>query len=146
MKITFLLIATFSLAALFSCNKKEVEENNQFIVGSWVANFETISGCSDVASDIQQEIGCSDTYCIEFTFEQGGIYTANITNEDGTLGEQGTFTLDIDNISLCEEDEGEIFCKGGPYSVNPTTLTFSTTDIDTGCVTTWTFEKMETGA
>lgn len=143
MKQLILTITLLSLVTLFSCNKKELEENNQFIVGTWVANFETITGCLDPDMDIQHEVSCTDTYCIEFTFDGDGVYTANILTEDGQLGEQGTYTLNVDDISLCQEDEGEIFCKGGSYDISPTSLTFTTTDTDSECMTTWTFEKVD---
>lgn len=131
------------LTTLFSCNKKELEEDNQFILGTWEASFETRSGCTDTGMDSQGEITCTETDCIRYTFEEGGVYFANITMDGETFGEQGTFTLDVDKISFCIEDEGEVTCNGGSYEVNSIGLNFTITDEDSGCLIRWDFEKVE---
>ncbi len=143
MKQLIVLTSIVAVGFLFSCNKKELEENNRFIVGTWEANFETLAGCEDPSMDMQGEISCSETECIRYTFQEDGVYFAEITIEGDTFGEQGTYSLDIDNLSLCIEDEGTVTCNGGSYDVNAFTLSFTITDADTECTITRIFEKVD---
>jgi len=145
MKQLIILISLVTAGLLVSCNKKELEENNRFIVGVWEANFETLSGCGDPAMDIQEEISCTETDCVRYTFEEDGVYFAEVTIDGESFGEQGTYSLDIDKLSLCVEDEGVVTCNGGSYDVNSTTLSFTITDADSGCNITRTFEKVDSG-
>ncbi len=146
MKQVLLYFTLCALVYLMSCNKKELEENNSFIIGVWEANFESLSGCDDPGMDIQGEISCTEVECIRYTFQEDGIYFANVTIDGETFGEQGTFSLDVDNISLCIEDEGNVTCNGGSYDVNATTLSFTITDADTGCAIFRVFDKVDPDA
>ncbi len=146
MKQLIVLISLVAVGSLISCNKKELEENNRFIVGVWEANFETLAGCDDPGMDIQGEIECTETDCIRYTFQDDGVYFSEITIEGETFGEQGTYSLDIDNLSLCIEDEGIVTCNGGSYDVNSATLQFTITDTDSGCSISRVFEKTETSS
>ena len=143
MKQLIILVSIIAVGSLISCNKKELEENNRFIIGVWEANFETLSGCDDPAMDIQDEISCTETACVRYTFEEDGVYFAEITVDGETFGEQGTYSLDIDKIDLCIEDEGVVTCNGGSYEVSSTNLSFTITDADSGCSISRTFLKLE---
>ena len=146
MKQLIVLISIVAIGSLISCNKKELEENNRFIVGTWEANFETLSGCEDPDLNFHGEINCTEMACIRYTFEDDGVYFAEVTIDGETFGEQGTFSLDIDNLSLCIEDEGVVTCNGGSYNVNSATLEFTITDSDSGCSITRIFEKTDAGS
>jgi len=143
MKQLIVLISIVSAVSLSSCNKKELEENNRFIVGTWEANFETKAGCDDPGMDMQGEVECNESSCVIYTFEEDGTYFAEITTDGEALGEQGTYSLDIDNLSLCIEDEDIITCNGGSYDISSLSLSFTITDPDTRCSITRVFEKIE---
>ncbi|XOV91613.1 MAG: hypothetical protein ACFHWX_15530 [Bacteroidota bacterium] len=143
MKQATLLVSFAILSTLFSCNKKQIEESNQFIIGTWEAISETLTGCDDPGMDTDGELVCSETSCVKYTFEEGGTYFAEITINGETFGEQGTFTLDVDKISLCVEDEGVVTCNGGSFNINSLNMSFTITDTDSGCSIFRYFEKLE---
>lgn len=144
MKQIVLFSMSILIISLIGCNKKELEDNRTEIIGTWIANFETFSGCDDPGPgmDIQREVSCTDNDCITYTFQDDGVYFAEFTVEGDNFGEQGTYSLDIDEITLCIEDDGENICNGGDYDVSGLSLSFSFVDPETGCTVFRTFDKV----
>lgn len=130
------------IISLIGCNKKELEDNRTEIIGTWIANFETFTGCDDPGMDIQGEVSCTEDLCVTYTFEEDGIYFAEFTVDRDNFGEQGTYSLGVDDITLCIEDDGENICNGGGYDVSGLSLSFSIVDPETGCTVFRTFDKV----
>ena len=129
------------LSIIVSCGKKEEEENRNNIVGTWVGISQIISNCTEDRDNSNEELDCTESGCITYTFDAEGIYISNITIQSETFGEQGTYAVKDETITFCQEDDEDLICLSGSYDVSTNSLILTTTDEETGCTTQLIFDR-----
>ena len=143
MKANFYFLLTIVLLVFTSCEKDE-----DSIVGNWKAINLVTTSCNDASENVSLNFneGCSDfifgEICIDVSFAKNGTYV--VTTKTSAFGEtqseksEGSWEIVSGKLNLCE-DGGE--CELSPYTLDNNILTFSSTDSDGGCKTTFKVKK-----
>ncbi len=143
MKSNYYLLLAVLLLAFTSCEKDEDK-----IVGNWEATSLVNANCTDATENISLSFtdGCSNfgfgQICMDVSFSKNVTYV--LTTKTSALGQvetetsNGSWEIVSDKLKLCSDD-GD--CENSPYTIDNNVLTFSSSDVDSGCKTTFKVKK-----
>lgn len=143
MKQKFLVV--FILACtLCSCGEDPKKENQNNLIGTWIAVQRTYAGCENELDNGVDDLDCTNANCLKMFFEKdslGSFYSIETTIDGITSGESGTFRAGEKNLTLClQVDEDTEICESLKMDVSKTMLSLTRTDTSLACTVTTLFQ------
>ena len=135
MKKFLLILSAISLIWISGC--KDDDRSGSF-VGVWIGTTVAVTDCMEPTDNSERSLSCDDSSCYRLDLNGDGTYTY----QEGLAITPGTWST-AGGITLCSVEDGEEVCETYAAVVNSTTLTLSTTNEDTGCITSLIFTRTE---
>ncbi|SNT29671.1 hypothetical protein SAMN05421640_3264 [Ekhidna lutea] len=133
MKKFLTVLATITI--IFTPGCKDDDRSGSY-VGVWVGTNVSVTECD--TNNSSNNLTCDETRCFRLILSADGTYTY----QEGLPIRTGTWNTD-GGLTLCVEEDGELECETFDVTVNSTTLTLSTTNEASGCITTHSFERQQ---
>lgn len=120
-----------------------LEDKNEGValIGIWVGQFQEETSCFDNPDALTTtDLRCNTSTCWKLDMREDGTYVY----QRGAVNilESGTFSGNIQKLTLCIQDDEDSICTEYVVEENSSaTLTISLTDEVSGCKKTWFFIK-----
>lgn len=132
MKKNILVLSVSIIISFSSCSD---DDGSGSFVGVWIGNNITTANCSDDEDNDSETLRCDDTcYRLELNSDDTFSFQEVLATRAGTWSTSG-------GLTLCVEEDGEQVCETYMVALTSTTLGISSTDEDTGCITTINFQR-----
>lgn len=149
----FLTTLLSSLLFFASCKEEDntQKENQENIIGTWIATEVSTTACEDPDSDASSSLECTSANCLTYQFVSDTTQLFIITTiTDGiTRNESGIYMVSKSQVSFCaEEEEDGLVCTASDLlfvqdNSIALTMTLTTTSEETGCIEVVTLVKQE---
>jgi hypothetical protein len=138
-----------SFAVLFSivmvtssCNDDKDSSPSNPIVGTWVMESVTLSGCDDDEDNGEYELGCTNTTCSKVTVSKNGGFTSTTTFGGQTETDNGTYEITGNKIEICTDGGTDCSISDFQLSDGDKKLTMKEIDEDSGCLMNVIYKKI----
>ena len=130
------VVVIFSIILLTaSCNDDKESSPSNPIVGTWVLETITMSGCDDDDENGSYSLGCTATTCSKVTTTKDGKFSTSTTLGGVTVNDNGTYSVTGNSLAICVDNGTDCSTTEFLLSSNNNNLTMKETDDETGCLT-----------
>lgn len=132
----------FSVVVLTSsCNDDKESSPSNPIVGTWVLETITMSGCDDDDENGNFSLGCTATTCSKVTTTKDGKFSSSTTLGGITVNDNGTYAVSGNSLEICVDNGTDCSTTQFQLSNSNNNLTMKETDEETGCLTTAVYKR-----
>lgn len=135
MKKFALLLLSISLLGSTGCGG---DDDTGSFIGVWIGFSIEVLNCNDENSNSFTPLECNDQSCYRLELKDDGTYTY----QEGVPTRSGDWSAS-GGLTLCTLEDGEQVCETFDGSAAGSTLIYSSTDENTGCITSFTFISEE---